>query len=104
MTAAIRRHKGEARVVSQDNTLHRTEVRMKRWGVVGAQLLVLLMINLARAGGLGVQGDGFLTQYADWIPTILFLAMLVGIAIWLQSSSDYNQGFSPAVSRSCHVG
>lgn len=79
-------------MVSQDNTRHRTEVVMKRWGVVGAQFLVLLMINLAHAGGLGVTGDGFLTQYADWIPTVLFLAMLVGIAIWLQSSSDYNQG------------
>jgi hypothetical protein len=92
MTATIRRHKGEAGVVSQDNTLHRTEVRMKRWGMVGAQLLMLLVINLAHAGGLGVQGDGFLTQFAAWIPTILFVAMLVGIAVWLQASSDYNQG------------
>ena len=65
---------------------------MKRWGVLGAYLLVLLMVGLAHAGGLGVQGDGFLTQFADWIPTVLFVAMLVGIAIWLQSSSDYNQG------------
>ena len=92
MTATIRRHQGEARVVSQDNTLHLKEVRMKRWGVVGAQLLMLLMINLAHAGGLGVTGDGFLTTFADWIPTVLFVAMLVGIAVWLQSSSDYNQG------------
>jgi hypothetical protein len=92
MTGTISRHKGEAGVVSQDNTLHPTEVRMKRWGVVGAQFLVLLMINLAHASGLGVAGDGFLTQFADWIPTVLFIAMLVGIAIWLQSSSDYNQG------------
>jgi hypothetical protein len=65
---------------------------MKRWGMLGAQVLVLLMVTLAQAGGLGVQGDGFLTQFADWIPTVLFVAMLVGIAIWLQSSSDYNQG------------
>jgi hypothetical protein len=92
MTAASRWHKGEAVGVSQDNTLHRTEVRMKRWGVVAAQLVMLLALNLAHAGGLGVQGDGFLTQFAAWIPTILFIAMLVGIAIWLQASSDYNQG------------
>jgi hypothetical protein len=98
MTAAIRRHKGETGVVSQDNTLHLKEVhvkrwwRIKRWGMVGAQLLMLLIINLAHAGGLGVTGDGFLTQFAAWIPLVLFLAMLVGIAIWLQSSSDYNQG------------
>jgi hypothetical protein len=65
---------------------------MKRWGVVGAQCVMLLLINLAHAGGLGVQGDGFLTQFAAWIPTILFVAMLVGIAVWLQASSDYNQG------------
>ena len=50
------------------------------------------MSPLAHAGGLGVQGDGFLAQFAAWIPTILFIAMLVGIAIWLQASSDYNQG------------
>ena len=55
MTATIRRHKGEAAVVSQDNTLHLREVSMKRWlvhlrrlhlrrwGVVGAQLLMLLV-------------------------------------------------------------
>ena len=60
--------------------------------MVGAHLLVLLMINLAHATGLGVQGDGFLNTFSAWIPTILFIAMLVGIAIWLQSSSDYNQG------------
>ena len=53
---------------------------------------MLLMVNLAHAAGLGVQGDGFLTTFANWIPTILFLAMLVGIAVWLQASSDYNQG------------
>ena len=100
MTAASRWHKGEARVVSQDNTLQLKERHMKRWwrwgmkrwGMVGAQLLVLLMINLAHAGGLGVQGDGFITTYAAWIPTILFIAMLGGIALWLSSSNDYNQG------------
>jgi len=65
---------------------------MKRFRLVGAPLLVLLVSTLAHAGGLGVQGDGFLTQFAAWIPTILFIAMLVGIAVWLQASSDYNQG------------
>jgi hypothetical protein len=64
----------------------------KRWVLLAAQLLVLLMINLAQAGGLGVTGDGFLTTYSTWIPTLLFLAMLAGIALWLSSSSDYNQG------------
>jgi hypothetical protein len=100
MTIASRWHKGETRVVSQDNTLQLKERHMKRWwrwgmkrwGMVGAQLLVLFMINLAHATGLGVQGDGFVTTFAAWIPTILFIAMLVGIAVWLQSSSDYNQG------------
>ena len=65
---------------------------MKRWGVVGAHLLILLMVNLAQATGLGVQGDGFLATFGAWIPGILFLAMLVGLAVWLQASSDYNQG------------
>jgi hypothetical protein len=65
---------------------------LKRWGIVVAQFLVLLLVNLAHAAGLGVTGDGFLNTFATWIPTLLFLAMLVGIAIWLQSSSDYGQG------------
>ena len=63
-----------------------------RWGLVAAQFLVLLMLNLAHATGLGVTGDAFLNTFSGWIPTVLFLAMLVGIVIWLQSSSDYNQG------------
>jgi hypothetical protein len=50
------------------------------------------MMQVAQAGGLGVVGDGFLTTFAEWIPTILFIAMLIGIAVWLQASSDYNQG------------
>ena len=65
---------------------------MKRYGLVITQFLLLLIINLAHAGGLGVAGDGFLTTFINWIPTILFAAMIVGIAVWLQASSDYNQG------------
>jgi hypothetical protein len=65
---------------------------MKRWGVLLGHVLLLLGQSLAYAGTLGVTGDSFLAQYAGWIPTILFLAMLVGIVVWLQSSSDYNQG------------
>jgi hypothetical protein len=72
--------------------VHLRRLHLRRWGVVGAQLLMLLVANLAHAAGLGVTGDGFLTTFANWIPTILFIAMLVGIAIWLQASSDYNQG------------
>jgi hypothetical protein len=49
------------------------------------------MMNIAQAGALGVTGDGFLTNFRNWIPGILYLAMLVGIVIWLQASSDYNQ-------------
>lgn len=64
---------------------------MKRWSGLAALLLVLLMTNIAQAGGLGVAGDGFLAAFQNWIPSILYLAMLVGIVIWLQSSSDYNQ-------------
>jgi hypothetical protein len=64
----------------------------QRWTVLIAQLLMLLVVNLAQAGGLGVTGDGFLTTYSTWIPTLLFIAMLAGIALWLSSSSDYNQG------------
>jgi hypothetical protein len=72
--------------------LQLAEVTMKRWGMVAAQFLVLLLVHLAHAGTLGVEGDAFITQFREWIPTILFLAMLVGIAVWLQASSDYNQG------------
>ena len=81
---------------------------MKRWTLVGAQSLVLLMSTLAHAGGLGVAGDGFVTTFVNWIPTMLFVAGLVGIAVWYQSSSDYNQGLlsgaSSVVSRTLIAG
>jgi hypothetical protein len=64
---------------------------LTRWSGVAALLLVLLMMNVAQAAGLGVTGDGFLNSFRSWIPGILYLAMLVGIVVWLQASSDYNQ-------------
>ena len=65
---------------------------MKRWSGVAALFLVLLMMNVAQAAsGLGVPGDGFLTTFRTWLPGILYLAMMVGVIIWLQASSDYNQ-------------
>jgi hypothetical protein len=64
---------------------------LARWSGVAALFLVLLMMNLAQAAGLGVTGDGFLNSFRAWIPGVLYLAMLVGIVIWLQASSDYNQ-------------
>ena len=33
-----------------------------------------------------------MTKFVNWIPTVLFLAMLIGIGVWLQSASDYGQG------------
>jgi hypothetical protein len=64
---------------------------LARWSGVAALFLVLLMMNVAQAAGLGVTGDGFLNSFRSWIPGILYLAMLVGIVVWLQASSDYNQ-------------
>jgi len=64
---------------------------LARWSGVVALFLVLLLMNIAQASGLGVTGDGFLNSFRSWIPGILYLAMLVGIVIWLQASSDYNQ-------------
>jgi hypothetical protein len=65
---------------------------MKGWGVVVAQFVMFLGVGLAHAGGLGVTGDGFITSFITWVPTILFLAMLCGIVIWLGSSNDHGQG------------
>ena len=65
---------------------------MKGWVVSVAQLLVLLGFKLAFAAGLGVQGDGFITSFIAWVPTLLYLAMICGIVLWLASSNDHNQG------------
>jgi hypothetical protein len=65
---------------------------MKRWGVIGVQVALLLVVRLAHAGGLGIAGDGFLSSFITWLPTVGYAAMLVGIFAWLASSSDYGQG------------
>jgi hypothetical protein len=65
---------------------------MKRWSVIGGLMPLLLFVRLAHAGGLGIAGDGFLTSFITWLPTVGYAAMLVGIFAWLASSSDYGQG------------
>jgi len=79
------------RLQPQAHTRPSRRLGLARWSGVAALFLVLLMMNVAQATGLGVTGDGFLTSFRSWIPGILYLCMLVGIVVWLQSSSDYNQ-------------
>jgi len=61
-------------------------------------LVVLGSARAARAAGLGIPLDGFLTTFTTWVIGLGFLIGIVGLAGWIASHMD--NAYSPLLSGS----